>query len=428
MTQRTHLLPLAGASVISGANLDRVALVRYGRPPGAKPRRRMYHARMPRLRCHVVIAIAVVQAACSAASPPATPAPAPLDTTWYISARARAEGRDTKSLSDSLEYGLIITARSPSKDLVTSANLPFKLVDSVTLSRALFVSTLRARTSTEDGKGFAVLYTHGFGTSLHEAWKQGVHARARSQGSHPWVVFNWPAGDNWVTWPERGSLISTSYWQDSTSAEASRGPFVQAFGAVREAVGSVGLVLFTHSMGVQVVAEALMNDDTLRAALTADPLRGAAFYAPDVEASRFGDVLVPAFRPLAQRLVLYASANDRALAMARRFTHTERAGQVPRSGHPLLSRAGLETVDVTEATNALGIFRKSFGTRHGVRHASAALFDLVHLVAGGYEAGCREQLGIATRIAADSWKLGSNELPSPTAVSQCTARRSTGFH
>ena len=382
---------------------------------------------MFRLRRHFVLALTVVLAACSSASPSVTPSAAPLDTTWYLSARAREQGRDTKLLSDSLEYGLVITERTSSEDRLNGANLPFHLVDSVALSRALFISTLRARASTADGPGFAVLYTHGFGTSLHEGWKQGVHARARSQGSQPWVVFNWPASDNWVTWPKNGELLSTSYWRDSTSAYASRGAYLLAFGAVREAVGSAGLVLFTHSMGAQVVAAALMGDDTLRAALTTDPLRGVAFYAPDVEAARFGDVLVPALRPLAQRLVLYASANDRALAMATRFTHSSRAGQIPPNGEPPLGREGLESIDVTEATTALGIFRKSFGTRHGVRHASAALFDLVHLVAGGYAAECREQLGIATRIAEGAWKLGPGQLPSTTAVRQCAARRSVEF-
>lgn len=386
---------------------------------------------MPRpvrqLALTAVAALATALGACSQAPSTSTPAVVRLDTTWYISARARENGRDTKQLSDSLEFGLIITAPSRSKDPVTGRNLPFRLVDSLPLTRATFISTLRTRAFAEDANGFAVLYTHGFGTSLHESWEQAVHARARSQGSQPWVTFNWPASDNWVTWPEHGEVLATAYRQDSASAHASRAAFLRAFSAVREAVGSPGLVLFTHSMGVQVVGEAIVADDALRAALTADPLRSVAFYAPDVEVTRFGDVVVPAFLPLTRRLVLYASGTDRALAMAKRFSNTDRAGQVQsRDGTPL-RRPGLESIDVTEATTALGFLRRWFGTRHGVRHASAALFDLINIVAGGFAPECRVQLGTATLIAVDSWKLSSTVLPTPSAVGRCAAQRTEGL-
>ncbi len=380
----------------------------------------VYHPVMPRPQRLLSVLLAVGVAGCAAAPRNAALGPMPLDSTFYISTRLREAGRTVRRLSDSLEYGLIVTPRPSAEAAAHGGELPFDVVDSITLSREEFVTTLRDRAGPE---GFAVLYTHGFGTSMAEAWEQAAHARARSQGTQPWVVFTWPASDSWLAWPRNGNGLATSYRADSALATASRGAFIRAFGTVRAAVGSSGLLLFTHSMGGQLAGEAIAADDTLRLGLTTDQLRGIAFFAPDVEGIHFGDVLVPTLLPLTRRLVLYASSKDRALATAGMISKTTRAGRIPSWSRLPLSRPGLESVDMTKGTSASGPFRYLFGARHGVRHATAALFDMIFIVGGGYSAECREVLSIAARTAADTWKLFAGALPSPTAVSRCAFRQ-----
>ncbi len=370
-------------------------------------------------RSFAILFASATVAGCASGSRTEPTAPVPLDTTFYISARVRDAGRAIRQLSDSLEYGLIVTPRPTADEALNERELPFRVADSIAVSREGFVSALRQRVGPGD---FAVLYTHGFGTSMAEAWEQAVQARARSQGTQPWVVFTWPASDSWLAWPRNGDGLATSYRQDSASAVASRGAFLRAFGTVRAAVGSSGLLLFTHSMGAQLAGEAITADDTLRTSLAADPLRAIAFFAADVETTHFGDVLVTSLLPVTRRLVLYASSKDRALATAGMISKTARAGRIPSWAALPFTRPGLESIDMTKGTSAGGPMRYIFGARHGVRHATAALYDMVHIVGGGYLPECREVIALATRSGPDAWKLLRAPLPSPTATSRCALR------
>lgn len=367
------------------------------------------------LRSLVLAATVASTTACAAARPPGGPAPVPVDTLFYASARAAHGFGDPRRHADSLEFGLIITERRAPDD-PTEDELPFDLVDSIPLPVERFVELLTARTPAD---GFAVLYTHGFGTEAREGWQQAADARTRSMSTHPWVAFSWPAGDSWLALPWNGSYLASGYRQDSASAVTSRVPFLRTLAVVRGAVGSGRLLLFTHSMGAQVVAEALAADAATRAALTADPVRGVAFYAADIEADRFVNVLVDSMRPLARRVVLYASAEDRALRASEMISDTRRAGHIHRGDTLPLLHPALESIDISEAPNASGFWRWLVGARHGVRHASGVVFDLVHVVGDGRVAECREEVGTATRLAPTAWKLNTGTLPPPAAVHRC---------
>jgi hypothetical protein len=375
--------------------------------------------RRSRLAARRLIALLVATAGTASACAPrgraAALAGAPTDTTFYVSTRARAFGHDTRLLADSLEFGLIVTVRPRPEDPLTENLLSFDLVDSLRMSRNEFVAALQRRAEASD---FVVLYTHGFGTSLHEGWEHAVYGRIRSRGDQPWVVFNWPANDGWLTWPQRGSILAASYRRDSASATASRPAFLRAFAAVKEAVGSERMLLFSHSLGVQVAAEALASDSAPRAALIDRPLLGMAFHAPDVESRRFTEVLVPAVRGLTRRIVLYASSDDRALGLAQRVSKTTRAGRIARPGGLPVLHPSLESLDVTTGASAEGFFHRLFGARHGVRHGTATFFDLVHVVGGGRAAECREAIGSATRTAATAWRL-ADSLPAPASARGC---------
>jgi esterase/lipase superfamily enzyme len=340
----------------------------------------------------------------------------PADTLWYASSRVADDSGGPRRHSDSLEFGLIVSARREATD-PTEDPLSFDLLDSIPLPSERFATLLAERTA---GDGFAVLYTHGFGTSSREAWRQAIDARTRSRGDQPWVVFTWPSGDSWLARPRDGDVLAAGYRLDSSSAVASRPAFLRSLRVVRDAVGSDRLLLFTHSMGVQVAAEALAADSALRVELRTAPLRGIAFHAPDVDLVRFADVLVDSVRPLALRVVLYASAVDRALAASGQMSDTRRAGRIHRGDSLPFLHDGLESIDVTVGPSASNFWRRLLGARHGIRHSSGLVFDLIHVVGGLRSPECRETIATATRTAPTAWKLNTGPLPPPAAVNRCS--------
>lgn len=367
------------------------------------------------------VAITGLVSACAPVPPRTVPEPGTrlLDTLFYISARGRDEGRAAVRLADSLEYGLVISEQSVRRDL-HEGSVDFVVVDSVRLTRSEFVTALRARTVTaSDTSAFAVFYTHGFGTSLREAWQHSASSRLRSRGTQPWAVFAWPSIGSGVAIPTTGDPFHTAYRLDSTSAVASRGSYAQALTAVHEAVGGSRLMMVAHSLGGQLVGETLMADTVLRGALSRDPLRALAFVSPDVNAEHFGDVLVPSVRPLTHRLLLYASADDRVLFMSQVVNDSERAGRIARARIGALVRGGLETVDMTDGAYADSPFIHAFGTRHALRRKSGALFDIVQIVGGRMDPLCRQTLGTAQLLSTGVWKLRAGTLPALSDLAKC---------
>lgn len=366
----------------------------------------------------LLFAAAFASAACTA--PPA-PAPTVLsaDTLYYVSARAREDGREQARLADSLEYGLVITAR-PSMADPTADAARIDILDSLIVTREEFVARLAARVGpSTDNDRFAVFYTHGYGTSLHDLWQHSALARLRSRSDEPWVVFSWPSIGSGIAWPRDGDVLTTAYRADSVAAVASRGAFADALTASVAATGNARLLLIVHSLGGQMVGETLREHEGLRSLLSANPLRALAFVSPDIELQRFGTVLVPAIQPLTKRLLLYASADDRVLMMSQQVNRSRRAGRIAGGEPGAAVFPGLESVDMTEGRYANSRFVNTFGTRHALRRKSAALFDLVHVVGGERSALCREQLGTAHKLAQGSWMLTDITLPAPSAVTDC---------
>jgi esterase/lipase superfamily enzyme len=373
----------------------------------------------------MTLASAGLLSACASlsATPPTTPhasvTAVPVDTLYYISARARDEGRDVARLADALEYGLVIAARPANRD-PRDGRVAFTVVDSIRLDREGFVTALRGRADAMPAsQSFAVMYTHGYGTSLHESWEHTNSSRLRAHSEQPWVVFSWPSIGSGVAMPEEGALVTAAYRRDSANAVASRAAYAEALGAVHDAVGGSRAMLVAHSLGGQLVGETLARDAALRRRLVDDPLRVVAFVSPDIDAARFGDALVPTLRSLAQRVLLYASSDDRVLAMSQWMNDSERAGRIVDAPRGPTVRNGLESIDMTDAEYADSRFVHVFGTRHALRRKSGALFDLVHIVGARMDAECRTTLGTAERLPSGAWRLTSDPVPDATAVALC---------
>lgn len=383
------------------------------------PPRRRFASAVPSALCTAILLIIVGTTGCASSSALAvvlTPVPASIDTIWYVSARARVDGRDSRELTDTLEYGIARYARERMDDASTSA-IKVTLRDSVRLTRDQFMRAIQETTlASRSADPFAVLYVHGFGTSLHEGWQYAAEARIRTRHDAPWIVFCWPANGLGVTWPSSDALLTRAYHDDIALALASRSAFVRAAQDVAGSIGGSRVLLASHSLGSSVVAEALLHDEAWRTTVEKSPLRAIAFVTPDVEWHYFADSVVPAAHRASRRVVLYTSGRDRVLQMARTVHDGDRAGQSTRV--PLV-RDRLETVDVTAGLVAEGWITARIGTHHAIRRAAAALFDLTHVVGDGFTPACRVALGTALRTSEGVWQLNRTRSPAHLASGRC---------
>ena len=354
------------------------------------------------------------------------PSPVSTDTTWYVTNRARQGGRLVREFADSLEYGFVVRRFRepgvPDPGMHFVERIDAERVDSARLDREEFVKRIRALDSAAARSGTgAILYVHGYAVSHGRGIIQGSEIAHRGDHSGPIVVFSWPAHASLVSWPSRSALLTRAYRDDRAAAMASAQAFRAAVSTLQSALRPGSLTIVGHSLGAQLVAEALATPGSLRDSLTATPLSALVFFAPDIGTRRLGDTLATALTPLADRRVVYASDRDWLLSVSRLMNRTPRAGRA--SAARGLTPSGFEVVDITLGRRTSSPLLKIVEPRHAMRFASAALYDFFGVVRG-VPAACRSILGIATRDSDGTWRLSGGPLPagpaaSPPAETRC---------
>lgn len=348
-----------------------------------------------------------------------------FDTTWYITSRARRDGRLIDSLAAQLEYGFFVTQFrervGPGSDGRLLEEIDTDPVDSARLSRDEFLSRLHAQGSIAYRRGEgAVMYVHGYATSFRRAMAQGAEIAHRGTFAGPFIVFSWPTHRMLAVWPSRDALVSRAYRDDSVSAAENHDAFRNAITDVTQGVRADAFTVVAHSMGAQLVTEALAQPSAARDAAVANPLNALVLFAPDVPVDHFRDSVASTLIPLAKRRVIYAADNDRMLDMSRWINNSNRVGEAS-AARPLAAR-GFEVVDVEHGQRANGMLRKIFEPNHAMRLASAALYDFFGVVRG-MPAACRTTTGIATLALDGVWELTSAPIPALPQPSACTTAR-----
>lgn len=340
------------------------------------------------------------------------------DTTWYVTNRARVAGKLERVRTDTLEYGYVVVRYRERTDRAATDPWEegFNRVqgEPVRLDRDEFLARIAAANARASARGQGpVIYTHGFATSFTRAIAQGSDIAHRGRSDAPFIVFAWPAHRLFAALPRPSSLISRAYRDDSTTATASGAAFRGALSDLLSVIPAQRLTVVAHSLGAQLVTEALAMSSPLRDTLERMPLQALVLFAPDVAAGHFRDVLGPALVPLANRRVIYASGADRLLAVSRMINHSPRAGQA--RGARILEASDVEIVDVTAGRRTQGALRNLFEPHHAMRFASTALRDFFGVV-HGTPGECRAFDGLAVRVTERSWRLTS-QAPPATAVS-----------
>lgn len=346
-----------------------------------------------------LLAISCANAGRRRAQPPFDVSAMQVDTLWYATARQRDADRLVYGFADSLEYGFYRVATVANIDPMRG-DLDVQVIDSGRLNTAAFLAALA--TPSRDSNNVVVLAVHGYKTNHNEAIRYAAEAARRSGSNARWVAFSWPSTGRAVSWTRAGGILTGEYRKDSLAAFQSRPTFVRLANSLHETIGGPRLVVVTHSMGAQIVSEALASDSAIRSRLYANPLRALGFFAPDVPADRFADSLVPRLRPVASRIAMYGSRDDLMLQISRLVNRSQRAGLLGKS--PVVTDR-LETLDVTNAISAETFWRRSFGAHHGMRRESGALRDFFQIVVSGASPNCRTLRGSALQRSDSSWRL-----------------------
>lgn len=343
------------------------------------------------------------------------------DTVWYITNRAQRDD-DWINQRAELSYGFRTFHVAPiRRDAVSfEMRLEVKPRTAASLDTAAFFAGL-ARSLREAGPdGALLLHVHGYATSINEATEEAAEMRRRGGFDGPVVVFAWPANDLGVTWPSSGKLFTSAYWQDSSAASASAPDLARTIERLVRAVGAERVVVSAHSMGNQLLSEAL-SDETLASQLRRDKLRGLAFVAPDVDREYFRDSVVPRAAAQASGVTLYGARNDLLL----KLSGTIHGGR-PRAGlldASLRWPAALHVVDITDGRSAAFWLGPWADTHHALRREGSALVDLFSIVVAKAPVTCREALGaisVPTTDAPDGgtvqWRLTDAPLPAREGI------------
>lgn len=220
------------------------------------------------------------------------------------------------------------------------------------LGRDAFVSQLKA------DKDSVLLFIHGYNVSFSDAVFKAAQIAYDANFGGSVLVFSWPSA---------GSLLK--YDKDRESAEFAAPHLVQLFHLVMEEIGKKNVYIVAHSMGNEILVNALQQAALSNANVTISELVMAA---PDVDTNVFRSK-ADQIRAVAKNITLYASSADKALLASGAKSFGTRLGFVGATGPNVFP--GIETIDVTAVgDDMLGLDHSTFSS------SRAVLDDLGHLI------------------------------------------------
>ena len=235
----------------------------------------------------------------------------------------------------------------------------YVLLDKVTpLAKDDFIRALREQVKEAPSKDLFI-FVHGFNNTFEDA------ARRAAQMAYDLDFDGTPL---LYSWPSKGS--ATAYLDDEATVSISGRKMADFLDTVVGQSGAQRVHVLAHSMGNRALIEALQTFLANRAPENRQHLFGqVVFTAPDVDREYFIDVL-KSLAGSAERVTLYASANDYALRSSQMLHGAPRAGS---AGNFIVRMPGIDTIDMSAvAADALG--HSYFATNAG------AIFDIFRLL------------------------------------------------
>lgn len=222
----------------------------------------------------------------------------------------------------------------------------FRLKHIAWLNRSTFVDQLKG------GPDSVLLFVHGYNVTFADAIFKAAQIAYDANFDGSVLTFSWPSA---------GGLFK--YDQDRESAEFAVPHLAQIFRLLSDEIGKKNVYIVAHSMGNQVLVNALLASALSKANLTITELVMAA---PDVDKDVFS-TKVDQIRSVAKNITLYASAADKALLASGTKSFGTRLGYVGSDGPAIFS--GIDVIDVTAVGDDM------LGLGHGTFSGSRAVLD-----------------------------------------------------
>lgn len=170
------------------------------------------------------------------------------------------------------------------------------------------------------------------------------------------------------SWPSQEGLLSYTIDENNVAWTV---PHLKEFllGIARRS-GAQSVHLVAHSMGNRALTSAL-RELSLELKQDCPRFHEVVLTAPDIDADVFRRNLAPAVAKTADRVTLYASSNDEALAASKAIHGYRRAGD---SGDQVVIVPGVDTINVSDIDTSL-TGHCYYGSN---RTVLADLFELIH--------------------------------------------------
>jgi esterase/lipase superfamily enzyme len=232
-----------------------------------------------------------------------------------------------------------------------------------------FLHELSATVGTSQGKE-AFVFIHGYNVTFEDA------ARRTAQ---MWFDLKFDGAAILYSWPSKGTL--SKYLADEASVEWTA-PHLKKFLEEIAANSQASTVhLIAHSMGNRPLTAALKAIAAGASPSTHPEFRQVILTAPDIDAGVFRQ-LAQDIQKTAERVTLYASSLDKALAASRKIHEYQRAGE---SGAEITVVRGVDTIDVSAVDTGL-LGHSYFGEKRSV------ISDMYYLLKDGKPPGQRSGL------------------------------------
>jgi esterase/lipase superfamily enzyme len=195
------------------------------------------------------------------------------------------------------------------------------------------------RSDLAGGEDSILIFIHGYNVTFEDAARRTAQMAYDLKFKGAPMFYSWPSQGNWYRYREDEKHVELAV------------PHIRKFlldVAKRSQARSIHLI--AHSMGNRALTAALREME-IEAGEQGALFNQVVLAAPDINADIFKKTIAPAITRKAERVTLYASSNDLALAASRVFNAGgPRAGDT--SAGPVVV-AGIETIDVSGVDTSL---------------------------------------------------------------------------
>jgi esterase/lipase superfamily enzyme len=230
----------------------------------------------------------------------------------------------------------------------------FTVQDLKALSKEDLLALIRDRLSlSKNFENQALIFVHGYNNAFDDALFRTAQIAYDLNYDGASFLYSWPSGAG-----------ISGYPYDRESAQQAEPYLKQFLEMVLNETGAKSVSIIAHSMGNQLLLQVLRSLD--RSNPEVARINQIILAAPDVDRDSF-EFLATQIRGVGQGITMYASSNDIALGISRRFAGgVPRAGDVPAGLGPIVV-GGVDTIDVSAlSTEYLSLNHSSYAEKTGL--------------------------------------------------------------